>query len=216
MILYCTQLSMPTKITQTECPHKLPTVCVDDMFVTQLSVPSMVAQTVEPQRRPTVCANTGGTDSCTTNTSTTHHKQIVDPRRQQQQTTKTSTANLNYCTLPYSTLIYSTVFYFTSALCYSTVHDCLSVPTKMFQTNCPHRFPTVCVDNILVTQLSVPSMVAQTVGPQRHQQQTTKTSTANIHITADATTAADTTTATLRKSGATSATTNQATFNIHI
>jgi hypothetical protein len=125
MILYCTQLSVPTKISQTDCPHRFPTVCVDDMFVTQLSVPAMVAQTVEPQRRPTVCANTGGTDSCTTNTSTTHHKQIVDPRRQQQQTTKTSTANLNYCTLLYSTLIYSTLFYFTSALCYSTVHDCL-------------------------------------------------------------------------------------------
>ena len=37
-----------------------------------------------------------------------------------------------------------------------------------------------------------------------------------MHITAHATTAADTTTATLRKSEATSATTNQATFNIHI
>jgi hypothetical protein len=49
-------------------------------------------QTVESQRRPTVCATTGGTHSCTINTSTTHHKQIVDPRRQQQKTTKTSTA----------------------------------------------------------------------------------------------------------------------------
>ena len=92
----------------------------------------------------------------------------------------------------------------------------LSMPTKISQTECPHRLPTVCVDDMFVTQLSVPSMVAQTVVPQRHQQQTTKTSTANIHITAHATTAADTTTATLRKSEATSATTNQATFNIHI
>ena len=70
------------------------------------------------------------------------------------------------------------------------------MPTKISQTECPHRLPTVCVDDMFVTQLSVPSMVAQTVVPQRHQQHTTKTSTANIHITAHATTAAANTTAT--------------------
>ena len=86
MILYCTQLSVPTKMSQTYCPHRFSTVCVDEVFVTQLPVPQIVAQTVEPQRRPTVCATTGGTDSCTTNTSTTHHKQTVDPQRHQRPT----------------------------------------------------------------------------------------------------------------------------------
>ncbi len=50
MILYCTQLSVPTKMSQTDCPHRFSTVCVDEVFVTQLSVPPQVAQTVGPQK----------------------------------------------------------------------------------------------------------------------------------------------------------------------
>ena len=67
------------------------------------------------------------------------------------------------------------------------------------QKDKPQRRATACATaggtDSWTTKTSTPHH-KQTVDPQRHQQQTTKTSTANIHITAHATTAAATTTAT--------------------
>ena len=77
---------------------------------------------------PTVCATTGGTDSCSTKTSTTAHK------------------------------------------------NCGSLDVDMVVV--------WAVVDVFVGQLSVPPQVAQTVGPQRHQQRPTKTSTANTSSTA--------------------------------
>ena len=73
----------------------------------------------------------------------------------------------------------------------------LSVPQMVAQRDKPQRRATACATtggtDSWTTKTSTPHH-KQTVDPQRHQQQTTKTSTANIHITAHATTAAATTT----------------------